>query len=355
MEEERARKERFLLNSGVCLALGAWAYVAFKFLLPATLPFWIGLGIAFVLKPLTVWLMEKQRFRRKSAAFSVLLAFYLCLGLGLWALGLLLIGQLDRGLQLLPQLAEEELRPLLHRCALGFNGLLERLSPPVARLLVQREEELTAGLVEELTTLSAQVLLKGADLARRVPFWFTTAAFSFLCSVFISLDYTRVVQGLLSLLPASLRPLAARFRPGVGSWLGQLLRAYSLLFLVTYGELALGFWLLRVERPFLLALVVALLDVLPFIGVGLVLLPWGLYALLSGQGPLGAGLLLLFGIISIVRNILEPKLLSSSAGLPPLLLLIALYGGLRFFGLWGLLLGPGVLFLAQALRKGPKS
>ena len=119
----------------------------------------------------------------------------------------------------------------------------------------------------------------------------------------------------------------------------RYLRAYFFIFLLTFGELLLGFLLLRLNYAFWLAWVTALLDLLPVLGVGLVLLPFGIFELCTGQVLRGVGLLLLYAVITVVRQVVEPRWVGKSLGVHPLLLLFGIYAGLRIFGVAGLLVG----------------
>ena len=100
---------------------------------------------------------------------------------------------------------------------------------------------------------------------------------------------------------------------------------------------------------FFLALLLTGVDILPVVGVGTVLVPWGILSLALGNTPLGIGLLALFAVSEVVRQVLEPRLLGSMLGVHPLTSLLALYLGARIFGLFGVILAP---FLAVGLRVG---
>ena len=101
---------------------------------------------------------------------------------------------------------------------------------------------------------------------------------------------------------------------------------------------------------------VALLDALPLLGTGTVLIPWALVRMAAGDVALGLGLLGLYGAAALIRNILEPKLLGAQLGLSPLLTLVAIYAGWRLGGFWGMLLLPmGAMVLSQLWQsaRGP--
>lgn len=348
---DHTRQQHFISASLCWLLVLLWSLLAVKYVLPATLPFWIGLAVACLLKPLTLWLSRHLKFRRKSVAFSVLLLFYLLLGMLLWIAGSAAFQQCSDWLRALPELYSGHVQPLLHRCALTINGVLDDFSPRTAQMLVDKSTELTATLSSSLASFSADALSQATAVAKKIPFWLTTVAFAILCSVFISMDYGSVVQFLLKQLPPRLRPVLLRCKSFLCGTLFSMLKAYLILLVITFVQLLIGFWLLRIDQPLLWAAALALLDFLPFIGTGLILVPWGLYHLIGGQTALGAGLLILFAILTVVHNLMEPKLVSSSIGLHPLVTLVAMYAGLHLFGFPGLLAAPILVLLLRFLQE----
>ena len=127
-------------------------------------------------------------------------------------------------------------------------------------------------------------------------------------------------------------------------WLSAQLK----LSVIAFGALLVGFWLLRVPYGILWAAVIAVVDLLPVLGCGTVLVPWSLICLLQGQQLRGLGLLGLYGVVWLLRSVLEPKLLGKELGLDPLVTLLAVYAGYRLLGLTGMLLAP---ILAVAVVK----
>ena len=124
-----------------------------------------------------------------------------------------------------------------------------------------------------------------------------------------------------------------------GTALGYF-KAYALIFFMTFSELFVGFAILGVKYSFILAFVVAIIDMLPVFGTGIVLVPWAIILLLGKNFYLGFGLVIMYAIILVVRQIAEPKIVGKSIGLPPLVTLFSMYAGFRLIGLLGMLLGP---------------
>ena len=136
-----------------------------------------------------------------------------------------------------------------------------------------------------------------------------------------------------------LKPLLAalkRVRGTVGKWLLAQLQ----LSCVTFGILALGFLLLRIPYALFWALVTALVDALPVLGTGSILLPWSLISLIQGNTAQAVGLLGIYIAAAVTRSVLEPKLVGKHLGLDPLATLAALYVGFRLWGIGGMILSP---------------
>ena len=171
---------------------------------------------------------------------------------------------------------------------------------------------------------------------------------------FAEVELPRIREILTLHLPEPVRRMLRRGTGSLRTAMGGWARAQVLLMGVTFLVLTVGFLLLRVESPLLLGLSIAVLDALPLLGTGTILLPWSLVAMLSGDMGLGLGLAGLYGAAALLRNILEPRLLGAQLGLSPLLTLAAIYGGWRVGGIWGMLLLPMAAMVAVQLWRGAR-
>ena len=115
--------------------------------------------------------------------------------------------------------------------------------------------------------------------------------------------------------------------------------------LITFAITLFGLLILGVNGAFVIALLIALLDILPIIGVGTVLIPWSIIGFAIGNHKLGIGLLALFAVNSVVRELLEPRIVGKSLNIHPLLMLALIYVGYALFGLQGLLMIPVIAVL----------
>ncbi|WP_379164381.1 sporulation integral membrane protein YtvI [Paenibacillus sp. sgz5001063] len=172
-----------------------------------------------------------------------------------------------------------------------------------------------------------------------------------LSAFFLSTGWDRHNAKLRALVPAPLlRPVSEIWEDLRRALFGYL-RAQLVLISITAVIVITGLLLLGVDSAFAIGLTIGLVDLVPYLGVGIVLLPWALYSYMTGNLPLGIGLSVLYAVILVTRQILEPKVLASSIGLDPLAMLIGMFAGLQLFGMLGLLLGPVLLVVLDAFHR----
>ena len=130
--------------------------------------------------------------------------------------------------------------------------------------------------------------------------------------------------------------------------LGRFIKAYSTIILVTFTELFTGFLILRIKHPFMLALVISIVDFLPILGVGGVLIPWAAASFFLGKTRQAVGLLVITAVSWAVRQPVESKLIGRGAGVHPIFALASVYTGFRISGVFGMVAAP-VLLTATAV------
>lgn len=135
-------------------------------------------------------------------------------------------------------------------------------------------------------------------------------------------------------------------RAGIG-----FIKAQFLLSAITFFLALIGLLLLRVDYPILFSLLIVIVDILPILGTGSVLVPWGVFNIANGNEALGIGLIVLFVVITVIRRTIEPKIFSSNLGISPLAALISVYLGFRLLGFIGLFLGPALVIIIEAMVK----
>ena len=115
----------------------------------------------------------------------------------------------------------------------------------------------------------------------------------------------------------------------------------------TFFELYIGLGIMGVDYSFLLALGISFLDALPIFGVGTVLIPWAVLSFITHDFALGFGLVILWALVSVIRQIIEPRIIGGTIGLHPIVTLIGMYVGFRLFSIVGMFLAPAVIIAAR--------
>ncbi len=173
-------------------------------------------------------------------------------------------------------------------------------------------------------------------------------------SVYISADFDRVRSGIAALIPDKYREGIMKIKGEIRMNLRRCVKAYSLIYLITFGELFLGLGLAGVRYSFILSILISFVDILPIFGVGTVLIPWSLIALALGEKRLFTSLLILYAVITFMRQAIEPKILGSSLGISPLFTLISMFAGYRLFGVFGMIFLPLLSLILFGTLSGKK-
>ena len=325
-----------ILVGAVCVWLGL------KYLLPVALPFVLGVGLALIAEPLVRRLSGKMS-RGLSAGFGVTVTLG-AVAICVYFVGAIALSQLKKLAAYMPdlqntaaqatQLAEdffirlsdrapEGVRPMLQHTVLTFfdNGTM----------LVQQLTQHIPGLVgTTLTRMGDGAIGVGTGV---------------LSAFLISARLPELKEKLKSKLPQATSPALTRLKTGLGGWFKAQLKLTAL----TGGILLVGFLLLKVPHAPMWAALIALVDAVPILGTGTVLLPWALIKFLQGGTLQGAGLICTYCVTLLTRTVLEPRLVGKQLGLDPLLTLMALYLGYRFWGVLGMLLAPIMASAAASL------
>jgi len=334
----------------IAVVCGA-VYLVGRLLFVPLLPFLIALTLAVLLEPAILWCRRHLRFRRKFAAAALTT---LVLTAVLAALILAVIKLAKEGTAFarkLPQLLGE-LPGVMDGLEQRYEGFC-RACPEELRVWIDRGIWFLAREGETLAgKISASLLEKASAFMGKVPqmvfFLFTTL----LAVYFTALSYPEILAFLHRQIPFSWRKKLRGAADCLRSTFWKWLRAESILCLATFAVLLIGFLYLEVEYALLLAVVIAVVDALPVLGAGLILVPWALGHLLLGGIPRGVALLALYAIILLGRSLLEPRLMAAQAGLPPLSALLAMYLGFSLFGIGGMLVLPILLMFLKQLRDG---
>jgi len=371
-EKTRARLGR-LIDIVYYLLILAGFYLFIKYAFWLAFPFLFAFCVAMVLQRPMNFAQRKIKLKKSFSSVALVLLFYLLIvvvialiGARIWSaargFGDFLSGQMKN----LPKIIGDLESRINHLVA----WLPESLETNINRWLADFRADLLAGVnaqgesVGMFGSLLSRVNLEWfktpmdgmLTVAGKIPLMLVAVVITVIASFFLTSSYDKVVGFLKHQLGPERRHALSAAKKILFSSALRLLRSYSILVVVSFGELLLGLLLLRLigvyDGSHLLgiALATSFVDILPVLGVGTVLLPWSLYHLIMGHFGMGIGLAVLWAVIVVVRQILEPKLVASNLGLPPIVTLMGMYIGLQLFGFVGMLLMPLLLILVKLLN-----
>ncbi len=331
---------------------GILLYAVFRYLLSAFLPFLIAFCVALLLRRPTVAVAKRTRIPRKLVAslFAVLFVSALLAGIGFATWKLVgEIGSVTRAVITGENALLSNLQNMLGRIgdmlsrlpfSGGENG--EALRSAVSETVLDTAKNIAAELGTKIPEFAGK-------LAAAVPQALVFGVVTVLSAVYFCADYDRFSSFFHRNIHGKARESLQKVRHAAGKTLSRVLRSYTVLFLFTFSELLLGFVILGESYAFLLALLTALVDSLPILGTGTILLPMALYRFFIGDIKTAVGFAVLYGIVTVVRQILEPKILGDGFGMHPLLMLVSMYTGLRLFGVLGMIVFPVFAMLAKSI------
>lgn len=210
--------------------------------------------------------------------------------------------------------------------------------------------------IESVLSQALSILASGAtSLVSALPETFLFLLVTVISLVYFSLDYDKIGAFFSRLLPDRLFSKATSIKDGVLTVIRKYVCSYSLILVITFTTMLLGFLALGVKHALIIALIVALLDILPIIGVGTVLIPWGVFSLISGDRVMGIGLIVLFVINAVIRQLAEPKIVAKNLNMHPVATLIMLYVGYALFGIIGIIVVPVTVVCIGTLLNGDKT
>lgn len=323
-----------------------FAWIAIKYLLPILLPFFIGFALSRIAEPLIRAIRKRKKIPRWLCALLGMVAVYGLLGTALFFLIRTLFMELQDFVSGLPALLASMEGPLQELSA-RLSALSAKLPGNAGAVVSEWVENLFASGSVVAEHLSAWLVDFAAGLVSSLPGIVLFLVTSVLSSFMLSSEWPALRQSLARRLPAKWRSRASTLLQRLKSAMGGWLKAQAKLTLLSFGLLTAGLWILGVDYPLLFGGVIALIDALPVLGVGTVLIPWAILQFMQGNTSLGFGLLILYGVVSLCRSAAEPRLLGKQVGLSPVITLFSMYAGFRLLGVFGMILLPILAILAK--------
>jgi len=343
----RQHKQR-IDRAAFLLLITIVVYVFFTVLFAYLAPFFFGLLIALLMEPLVRIIVNKTKWKRWVASLICLLVFIaLISSLGAW-LVTTLIRQVAAFVESAPAHVSE-----LGEWLDDFNLRLQRFEDALP-------DNWEIPNIEEILLTAVTVILgegvrdQGVRLATVIPNFFLNTLLTLISAHFFISDRDGIFNAVKKACPEWISKQMRQTKKGLSRAMGGYFRAQYILMLVVGIISIVGLLILGNQYALLLGLLLAVLDFLPIVGTGAIFIPWALISVAMGNFHQAIGLAVIYGVITITRQVMQPKILGDQMGAHPLASLMSIFIGFRIFGLLGLVIGPSLLMIFIAIYEtGP--
>ena len=340
-------KKKFIINFAFFLIAAAIAYFVMKYAIGWFFPFIIGFIVALIVQKPVDFLTAKTRLPRTFWAITAVILFF-AITLAIIVLVCISIyngfGSFANWVVKQMPVIKEEIASLGD----GLDNLIAKLPEAMEEPLMDYPNKLIEGATGIITKFAS-------GLARGIITYFPnvllTSVITLVASCFTTVYYGKIKNFVLCQFDAKKQELTSKVKNILVENVLKMLGGYILILFITFLELFFGLLILKIPYAGIIALIIALFDILPVVGTGTILVPWFFIDLALGKTGRAIGILVIFVVITIVRNVIEPKIIGERIGLFPLVTLISMYVGLKLFGIYGMLLLPLAIVVLIQLQK----
>lgn len=368
MNSKTEKKRAFLINLLFIAAVLALIYVFFKYLFWPVAPFLLSFFFAMLIQKPLRWLTSKTNGKGRGiwSVVLVLLSIAIILVPIILLIGNLLrelrdfitylIGQLSDIPKFLADLQEILLKALSFLPDNIYSTAAQKITEIISALSTDFDLS-TIGLTSDTVKNTITSGVTGIyNVARNVPSAILGIVIGIIAWILFAKDYRYVVNFIQLQLPESKKNLLVEIKQVFSNTILKMVKAYLLIMFITFCELSIGFTILSIagimnnSYIYLIALGICIFDILPVAGSGGILIPWAIVSLVMGNTAQAIGLLIIYVIITVIRQYIEPKIVGDTLGVNPLITLAGLYFGLKLFGVLGMFIVPILIMTVKAFN-----
>ena len=329
----------------VLAALAVWMLAAFgRPLLSLFAPFLFALMTAAMLNPMVKRLQRALGWNRQAVTLLLLLVLFGLLGGALALLVYAAAGQLVSLVQNWSGLLDQ-LQSVLDQLEQLFAQLLALVPPQVTELVEKAGEDLFQWLSEAAPAMLGSLGMEAGERAMGLPGFCVALVIFVMAAFLLTADYPYLRSRYVQHLDEGVRRFLSQLRTTALGAFGGYVKAEFLLSVGVFFILLAGFWLTGQPYGLLLALGLAVMDFIPIIGAGTVMVPWAFVALFTRDFTGAVELMAIWGVIALFRRVMEPKFVGDQTGLSPILSLVSIYVGMKLAGVLGMVFGPVVVLV----------
>lgn len=368
MNPKVAKRRDFLIDLVYVMAIISLVYVFFKYCFSIAAPFLLSFFFAVILQRPLGWLDKKTK--NKMHSFWSIVLVLLCVAIILGPV-ISIIAALFREVGNFISFLGEQLNDLPTFLVTLQNEILKAIKFLPDSIYTSVSENITqffGNLINDFDVSKLGINMSSItsglsngisgvySVVKNIPSILISVVIGIIAWILFTKDYKKVVKFIKLQLPDKHKNLLSETKKIFSSTILKMCRAYGLIMFITFCENFLGLTILNLigvmknSYVFVIAICIAVFDILPVAGSGGILIPWSLIALVSGNVGQCVGLLILYAVITVIRQYIEPKIVGDSLGVNPLVTLAGLYFGLKLFGFMGMFIVPICVMTLKAFN-----
>lgn len=305
-------------------------------------PFIFAVLISLLIRPIASFFRSFKIGKGISVALSMILVY--------GGLTYLFVFAITRGLTELVELATilPEYSNNIYNYFVSFiqkaENIYIQLSPDIIKMLTDLAKSIFDKVGVALSSGTRSMINALSALPRFAIFFVISTVATF----FISKDEDKITNFILRQFPGHLRQKFINLKHNLFRALVGFLKAQMIILTITFIESLIGLNIIGIKYAFIISVFISIVDILPVLGTGSIYVPWGVISILMGNIKLGLSLFILYGVIVIVRYLVEPRIVGYQLGIHPLVALMSMFAGIKLFGVGGVILGPAIIVAIKA-------
>ncbi len=345
------KKKELIVNSIYYTMIVAFTLLCLKYGMDYFSPFILAFILASILRKPALWLSKKTNIAYKPLVIVTIIIFYCTIGLLISLIGIKLVSFAMIFFRDLPKIYTSTFDPIIRSALTSLDDLFLKIDPEVLDIIQESVVKLFQSLGNLISNISVKAVSSLSGYATALPGLLIKTLLSIISTFFIASDYDVIVDFIKKQFSEKQQQLFVTIKTYVLNTLGVVIVSYLKIMTMTFLELAIGLWIIGIKNAAFVALAIAFFDILPVLGTGGIMIPWGIISLIQNNVSQGIGILLVYVVVTIIRNILEPRIVGEQIGLHPILTLSGMFVGTRLFGMVGLLGAPIAISLIKHLNE----
>ena len=373
MDENTQRKKRVIISIFYYAIILGLFYCFLKYAFGIFLPFITAIIIAIVLQRPINFLTEKTHIKKGVVSTILVLLLVAVISTGIVFLSTTLISAVKSFASFLTSKIDS-LPSFMNTIQQWFFEKIKFLPDNAEKVVHNAIDTLGAKLTsaaasDSVNSATSSSAISGFNLsslsapitgiwsvAKGIPSILISIVVSIIAACFITADYDSLKKFIVRQFKGEKRIALSKTKIILKDSILKLCKAYAIIIFITFCEMTLGLKILSWFNIYtggfvvFIAMITAVVDIMPVLGTGTIIVPWALYSFITGNVPLGIGLLVIYAFISVARQFIEPKLVAGQLGLPPFVTIMGMYIGLKLFGVIGMMIVPLAIILLKLLN-----